>query len=223
MLARVDAPADFAAAYRVDARLTCVSAAAHYGLWVLEPAESLHLSSTHGRNPASINHRQRTVAVHPVLPLVGLIDVLLHSLQCLPLRESVVIIESAFRRGACGHQLLLNRLPGRRNGKARSALARVATSADSAIEVVARLVLEDAGWQVEPQVHLPGVGRVDFLLEGFLVVEIDGAAFHPDRKALRRDRQRNKATVIGGYLVLRFCYEDVMFFPDELLAQVAQV
>lgn len=54
-------------------------------------------------------------------------------------------------------------------------------------------------------------------------MEIDGAAFHTGRQALRRDRQRNNMTIISGYTVLRFCYEDVMFSPDRVLAAVLAV
>ncbi|MBG6218474.1 very-short-patch-repair endonuclease [Arthrobacter sp. CAN_A6] len=218
-----DAPEDFSAAVVAGGLLTCISAAAHYGLWTLEEPAAVHLSRINVGAGNAVNHRGRSVPTHPVLPMVGLVDVLVHTLQCRPQWESIPMVESALRRGDTIPQFVRDRLPGNRNGRARTALDRAGTSADSAIEVVARLLLEDAGWQVEPQVYLPGVGRVDFLVEGFLVIEIDGAAFHSDRRALRRDRKRNNSTVISGYLVLRFCYEDVMFFPDELLAQVAQV
>ncbi len=115
------------------------------------------------------------------------------------------------------------RLLGARNGRARAALAAVDLTGESPIEVVARLLLRKAGLNVEPQVTIPGVGRVgrvDFLVEGFLVVEIDGAASHSDRRALRNDRRRNNMMVINGYAVLRFRYEDVMFHQEDILAMV---
>ncbi|MET4093927.1 hypothetical protein [Arthrobacter sp. UYCu712] len=48
-------------------------------------------------------------------------------------------------------------------------------TAGSAIEVVARLLFRKAGIYAETQAELPGIGIVDFLLEGFLIVELDGA------------------------------------------------
>lgn len=223
VLALPDAAPDLVTAVREHARLTCISAASYYGLWRIRDPQEVHVSRTDDVDAGCVNHRTRSVPVHPRLPLVGLADVLVHVLQCRPAEESVPMVECALRRGDTVPSFLEERLPGRRNGKARAALAKVDCTADSAIEVVARLILTGAGLTVRSQVPIPHVGRVDFLVEGFLVVEVDGAAFHSDRRALRRDLRRNNMTIIGGYAVLRFTYEDVMFHPEELLAQVLQV
>ncbi|WP_434993512.1 DUF559 domain-containing protein [Arthrobacter sp. Ld5] len=220
VLARPDAPEDLVRAVAAGARLTCVSAAGHYGLWCVRRTAELHVCRVTRSADGCVNHRGRTVPPHPRLPLVGLADVLVHVLQCRPADESAPMVESAFRRGDITPGFLEARLVGKRNGRARAALASVELTGGSAIEVVARLLLRGAGLEVRPQVHIDGVGRVDFLVEGFLVVEIDGAAYHSDRQALRRDRRRNNMSIIGGYTVLRFCYEDVMFAPDEVLALV---
>ncbi|MHA7287164.1 DUF559 domain-containing protein [Arthrobacter sp. MDT3-44] len=220
VLALPDAPPDFIEAVAGGARLTCVSAAVHYRLWCTRPAVRMHVSRPTRSVAGCMNHRAVTVPPHPQLPLVGVADALVHVLQCRPADESVPMVECALRRGDTTAAFLESRLPGKRNGKARAALALVDLTAESAIEVVTRLLLRGAGLGVRSQVRIAGVGRVDFLVEDCLVVEIDGAAFHSDRRALRRDRRRNNMTVIGGYTVLRFCYEDVMFEPEEVLAMV---
>lgn len=220
VMALPGADPDFVVAVTERARLTCVSAAKHYGLWRLVESSEIHVSRPRAVGATCINHHSRSVPVHARLPLVGLVDVLVHVLQCRPEAEAVPMVESALRRGDTVAGFIESRLPGRRNGRARTALSRARGDADSAIEVVVRLILEDAGLEVRSQVPIEGVGRVDFLVEGFLVVEVDGAAFHSDRKALRRDRHRNNMTILGGYRVLRFCYEDVMYHPDTLLAVV---
>lgn len=148
---------------------------------------------------------------------------LVHALQCLPPVEAAVVVEGSLRRGDTVRPFLLERLEGDRNGTARAALELVTGCADSAIEVVTRILFRNAGFYVETQVFIDGVGRVDFLLEGFLVVEVDGAAYHSDRKALRRDLRRNNTTITGGYLVLRYSYEDVMFNREAVLEQVRAV
>lgn len=223
---------DFAVVVMSNGFLTCASAARHLDLWQLHPPASLHLSCRHARPPQApdggltetvINHRERSESVHPLLPVLGLTDVLLHALRCLPLLDAVVIVESAVRFAWIRPEALVRRLDGDRNGRARKAMDLVQGDADSPIEVVARLLFRDNGIFTETQVQVPGVGRVDFLLDGFLVVELDGAAYHSDRKALRNDRRRNNMTIVGGYLVLRYTYEDIMFAPDEVLAQVVQV
>jgi len=220
VLASPGAPEDLVGAVAAGARLTCVSAAPHYGLWCLRPAEDLHVCRVMRSADGCVNHRGMAIPPHPLLPLVGLADVLVHVLQCRPAEESVPMVECALRRGNTVVGFLEARLSGNRNGRARAALASVDRTGESAIEVVARLLLRGAGLDVRPQVPIEGVGRVDFLVEGFLIVEIDGAAYHSDRQAYRRDRRRNNMSMIGGYSVLRFTYEDVMFNPKEVLALV---
>lgn len=220
VLALPGAPPDFVAAVNHNGRLTCISAAGHYGLWCLDAAGPLHLSCPDGGSGIHVNHRALSVTPHPWLPLVGLGDVLLHALRCRPVHEAVVMVESAVRRGDTVLSFLFDRLDGDRNGKAREALRLVTGCAESPIEVVARLLFTAAGFHVQTQVRINGVGRVDFLLDGFLVVEIDGAAFHSDRKALRRDHRRNNATLLSGYVILRYGYEDVMFEQEAMLDQI---
>ncbi|MDF9279522.1 DUF559 domain-containing protein [Arthrobacter sp. EH-1B-1] len=223
VLALPGASDDFKAALINNGLLTCVSASRHYGLWLLNPHSRLHLSCLHGHGRGFANHRERSVPPHEYLPLVGVVDVLIHALHCLPPVEAAVMVESSLRRSDTVKPFLLERLQGDRNGKARSALELVTGCADSALEVVARILFRNAGFHVETQVPINGVGRVDFLLEGFLVVEVDGAAYHSDRRALRRDLHRNNTTIAGGYLVLRYSYEDIMFNQEAVLEQVRAV
>ncbi|MHA7277222.1 endonuclease domain-containing protein [Arthrobacter sp. Hz1] len=223
VIALPDARPDYVTAVLNDGRLTCLSAATAYNLWLLRPAARLHLSCSHGRGTGFTNHRQRTVPVHPREPLLGVVDVLVHALRCLPPLEAAVMVECSLRRGDTIRSFLLDRLPGDRNSRARATLAKVSCAAESPLEVVARFLFVEAGFHVETQVPLAGVGRVDFLLEGFLVIEVDGAAYHSDRRALRRDLHRNNSTIVGGYLVLRYIYEDVMFHPDDVLREIRQV
>ncbi|GAA1123945.1 DUF559 domain-containing protein [Arthrobacter flavus] len=223
VIALPDAPADFIAAVLSNGRVTCLSGAKFYDLWSLHSPTCLHLSCKHGHGTGFTNHRELTVPVHPGAPLVGLVDVLVHALRCLPPLEAAVMVECALRRGDTVRSFLLDRLPGDRNGPARAALDLVTCTAESPVEVVARILFLGTGFHVEAQARLEGVGRVDFLLEGFLVVEVDGAAYHSDRRALRRDLHRNNKTIAGGYLVLRYSYEDIMFYPDDVLREVRGV
>ena len=57
------------------------------------------------------------------------------------------------------------------------------------------------------QVSVRGVGHVDFVIGGSLVIEVDGRAFHIDR--FEEDRQRDALLSIRGYRVLRFSYRQV--------------
>jgi very-short-patch-repair endonuclease len=61
------------------------------------------------------------------------------------------------------------------------------------------------------QVVIRGVGRVDLLVEGRLIVELDGRETHHDDEAFERDRLRDVATAIDGYRSLRLSYRQVMY------------
>lgn len=218
-----DAPPEYIAALGMNARLTCASAAPHHGLWLLTPPGRLHVSCV-GRNGGRyVNHQFRTVEPHPLLPICGVVDTLLHALQCLPAVEAAVVVESSLRRGDTVKPFLEARLQGNRNGKARAALELVTGCGESALEVVARILFRGAGFYCETQVPIAGVGRVDFVLEGFVVVEVDGDKYHSDRGARNRDRRRNNELIARGYLYLRFSYEDIMYHQDYVLDRIRVV
>lgn len=159
--------------------------------------------------------RHRTLAALP--------DVLLHALLCLPELESLVMVECAYNRGDIDLSYLLRHLDGNRCGKARNLVSKVDRGADSLLETLARVLFRDAGILTETQVWIDGIGRVDFLLEGFLIVEIDGLAFHLEARQFKKDRRRDNSATLQGLPVLRFFYDDVVHAPESVLAQVREV
>jgi very-short-patch-repair endonuclease len=68
-------------------------------------------------------------------------------------------------------------------------------------------------------VSFPGLGRVDLVVEDWIVVETDGSAFH-DVEVTARDRRRDAALIARGLAVLRFRYSQVVFNRPELVAAV---
>lgn len=213
---------DFAAAVLANGLLSCVSAAGHHGLWRLHVPQRLHLLCRHGNAAGVVIHRGSVVPPESPRPVAGLTDALLHALRCLPPVEAAVMVESALLQGRTDLDYLARRLPGNRNGAARSVLRLVDGTADSAIEVVARLLFRNAGIHTATQVDLPGIGIVDFLLEGFLIVELDGAS-HLEARQVRKDRRRNNASTLTGYAVLRYGYQDVVYYPQKVIDEVWQV
>ncbi|MET3164921.1 UNVERIFIED_ORG: very-short-patch-repair endonuclease [Arthrobacter sp. UYEF10] len=79
------------------------------------------------------------------------------------------------------------------------------------------------GIEFEAQEFLPGIGRVDFLLGGFLIVEIDGFAFHSKRADMLRDRYRNNISTVKGFAVLRYMPEHIWFNPEQVVAEIRAV
>ena len=222
VLALPGAPSDFVTAVLGNGLLTCASGAAHRGLWLLHQPEKVHLLCRHGGPPNAVVHRESLVAHGTAEPVTSITDILVHGLRCLPEVEATVMVESAVRQGVTTLPYLRQRLPGNRNGAARKVLDLVDGTADSPIEVVARLLFRAEGIYTQTQVELPGIGFVDFLLEGFLIVEIDGRS-HLEPRQVKKDRFRNNASTLSGYAVLRYGYADVVYNPQKVVAEVWQV
>lgn len=210
-------------ARRTRSLLTCVSAAPLYGLWVVTPSARPHfLRPTGSGVPDAVVHRDRHVPPHDTAPVAGLADVVLHALRCLPELEALVIAESAVMQKGISIALLLSHLPGPRNGRARAVLGLVDHGADSLLETLARTILRKAGFEVEAQVWIEGIGWVDLLVEGWIIVELDGKT-HEERVQRGKDRVRDRAAQLQGLAVLRYGYADVVHRPELLADEVARL
>ena len=100
-------------------------------------------------------------------------------------------------------RLLLRRLPARLHHTA----ALIDGRAESGPETLARCRIQEMGCRFEIQVTI-GKHRVDILIDGWLVVEIDSEEWHgKDRLS---DSRRTNWLVGIGYSVLRFDYHEVM-------------
>ncbi|MGO4188746.1 DUF559 domain-containing protein [Pseudarthrobacter sp. TAF60_1] len=206
-----------------NGRLTCASAARHYGLWLRTPPTQLHLACNHGHGSGFIRHRTVRFDGHPVLPVAAVEDVALHALGCLAPPSSTAMATSAIRLHGVPLDLLRYQLGGDRSAPTRRALQELDLRAESIVEVDAQHLFRCNGIDFEPQVQLPGIGRVDFLLDDFLIVEIDGFAFHSKRSDMLRDRRRNNMSTVQGFAVLRYMPEHIWFHPEQVLAEITAV
>ena len=115
---------------------------------------------------------------------------------------------------------------GRGAGRLRAVAQMVDPLAGSVLETLLRIVLAILSPPPITQYavydrHGQLVARVDFcFLAARLVVEADGYAFHSDRIAFRRDRDRLNDLERLGWRVLRFTWEDVVQRPDHVLRLV---
>ena len=214
---------DYQAAIRHNGRLSCASAAAHYGLWLRQPPSRLHLACNHGHGSGFVRHRTVRFEGHPFAPVAAVEDVALHALGCLPPPASTAMATSAIRLHGVSPELLARHLRADRSGTALRVLRELDVRAESIVEVDAQHLFRSNGIEYEAQVFLPGIGRVDFLLDGFLIVEIDGFAFHSKREDMLRDRNRNNTSTVNGHSVLRYMPEHVWFSPDQVIAEIRTV
>ena len=67
---------------------------------------------------------------------------------------------------------------------------------------------------------IEGVGRVDFVVDGWLIIECDSRA-HPEGWAKqKRDRERDLAAAALGYTTIRPIAEDIFGRPGHILEQI---
>lgn len=218
-----DCRPEFLAALQHNARVSCASAASHYGLWLRNPPARHHLACNHGHGRGFVRHRTVRFEGPAELPVAAVEDVVLHALGCLVPPASTAIATSAMRLLGVPLELLKAELTADRSGTALRALRQLDLRAESIVEVDAQHLFRINGIGYDAQVHLPGIGRVDFLLEGFLIVEVDGFAFHSSRKALRRDLGRNNVATLRGFASLHYMPEDIWFEPERVLAEIRAV
>jgi len=152
--------------------------------------------------------------------------------RVLPVREALVAAESALRRGLVPTDELVRRLldaEGRGAARLREVGRLVDPASGSVLETLLRWALHEAGVPAPQTQHKIRdedgieVARVDFCWPAArLVVEADGFAYHKDRQAYRRDRERGNELVRLGWRVLRFTWEDVLQRPWHVVSLVRQ-
>lgn len=149
----------------------------------------------------------------------------------LPHAHAVVAVDSALRQHlvtAAEMQGALLAATGRGAARMRAVAPAVDPLSGSVLESLLRVLTHTLPCPPLSQyVVLDASGRfvarVDFCWPASrLVVEADGFAFHSDRAAYRRDRERLNDLERCGWRVLRFTWEDVVHRPEHVLALVQE-
>ncbi|MWV50629.1 DUF559 domain-containing protein [Rathayibacter sp. VKM Ac-2803] len=212
--------------------LTCISLLAEAGAF-RPPDERLHLAITSSSRPrpdaldpdivTHWSHRVREAEYRSIRTTRE--EALAHVAQCQPLEYAVAVIDSCLRlRLIDSGQVarIIDALPRR--------LARLATLVDSRAEAgtesITGVRLQLGGIECELQVEIPGLGRVDLVIDGWLILEVDSRAWHDDPRSYQRDRHRDRVAAELGFTTLRLTYADVMHdWPrtlDGILAVLAR-
>jgi very-short-patch-repair endonuclease len=215
-----EAEPDALAAAAARGRITCCSAARRHGLPLLHPVEKPHVAVPRNRPTAAdlaVIHRGDVRGTSAVVPVLAALVTLL---RCVPPVDAVATVDAAVHLGQVRVSALGTRLRGPGSVEARRVLGMVDGRSESVIESVVRLALRQAGLRVTCQARIEGVGRVDLLVDDWLVVEVDGFAFHADRASYRTDRGRANALAARGYVLVRLTYEDVMYRLPEAVAMI---
>lgn len=207
------ADAHLVAIRSLPAEPACVTAAQVRGLWVLEAPLQSHIAVPHSRHyPGFVCHRS---AAPPTL-----LDTVVQSLRCLPELDGLVIAESAVVAKCVTLAELRQRLAGRNDVRERRSVNWIVPQSQSIIECMARYWLRKAGFHVESQVNIRGMGHLDLMVDGRLGIETDGAGFHMDRTSFEEDRRRWNVTTRLGIPTLVVSYALLLNRPEEFVAMV---
>lgn len=230
-----DAPARLIEAVRVGGRLGCVSVLALFGVFVFD-GSILHVHMTRGASrmrsaesrahklPARSGRRSVVLHWHPLVDLpsagcVGAIDALIHAVRCQSPRHAIATLDSALHRGLIGAEQLADvfaALPRR----FRVLRSFVDGRAQSGPETLVRLMALSLGCSVDLQVRFEGVGFVDLVLDGWLVVECDSKEFHSSWQQQLKDYRRDRLLAQRGLSVLRLTAADILYEPETVLASL---
>lgn len=192
--------------------LTCGSALRRHGVWVLDDSVATHVWVGHGGRAhphdecACVSHFYRGAA--PLGP-VSVETALRHLYRCAGEEAFFAAFESAWN---------LRLLSAAARGRIRAFLARSARwlvdfarrDADSGLESILRLRLHRVGLVLTSQVVIVGVGRVDFVVGGKLILEVDGRENHDGESHRHKDLVRDAQASTLGYETLRFDYAQII-------------
>ncbi|MGO2050946.1 MAG: endonuclease domain-containing protein [Microbacterium sp.] len=91
--------------------------------------------------------------------------------------------------------------------------------AESGLESLLRLRLHLLGIRLDSQVQIDGVGRVDFVIGGRVILEADGKLNH-DGERRHKDLMRDAAASALGYETLRFDYAMIIHDWEHVVAAI---
>ncbi|HWI31631.1 MAG TPA: DUF559 domain-containing protein [Microbacterium sp.] len=171
---------------------------------------SVRLHWGHLRDPAEARH------------VVSLRDALMTLIRCQPARAVVATLDNLLFLAVITMDELRDvfaALPARYDVLLRLVDGRC----ESGPESLLRLTLRQMGLRFEVQAEIDGVGRVDFLVEGCLIIECDSKAFHEGWAAQKRDRRRDLAAASRGLMTLRLLAEDIMYHPGVIAPAIREL
>ncbi|MGO1769894.1 MAG: hypothetical protein ACTHZX_08055 [Microbacterium sp.] len=221
---------DAVSAARVGGRLDGVSLMRERGVFVLHREGELHVQlprhRSRLRSPESrfrrLDGRRDRVVVHwrdDDVPRDSLhadtIPAVARAVVDQPPRAAIATLDSVLSTGLLAPTDLgavFDRLPSRLHRIRKHVDGR----AESGPETFARLLARTLGISVQPQVQIDGVGRVDLVVDGWIVIECDSRAFHGGWEQQERDRLRDLSCAERGYVTIRPTARQIYETPGVL-------
>ena len=205
---------------------TCVTVLRAQGVWTLPAAAAVHVWLGPGRHGHP--HPDCACVIHYYrgdrpLAAASLTVALVHVRRCAGDEAFFAAFESAWRLGKLS-KAARSRIRAALPQNARWLVDIARSDADSGLESLLRLRLHLLGIRLDCQVVIDGVGRVDFVIDGRLILEADGKSNHDDASHRHRDLVRDSAASIRGYETLRFDYAQIVHdWPEVQTAVLAAI
>ncbi|NCT92335.1 type IV toxin-antitoxin system AbiEi family antitoxin domain-containing protein [Cellulomonas sp. APG4] len=214
-------------ARRVSALVTCVSLAAHLGMPLKTAPVATHVALPAYRGTPAVGghvvHWDSGIEPDGVRVAVEMPRALRHAVRCLPLRDAVALGDAALNSGRVSLAGLRAQRPTSAGRLEFDRFIRLLDGRSASLpETFLRLGLRAAGADVRPQAMIDGVGFVDMLVDGVVVVEVDGYAYHSGRREFGEDRRRDRTAQLQGLPVLRFTYADAVHTTASAVDEVLE-
>ncbi len=207
-------------------RLDCVTLLGLLGVFV-EKGDGLHIQVEPDATRLPDGHsgmirHWRPTSAPTAATVTPIVEALAQAVRCQTPRAAIATLDSAWHHRVVDETEIAQvfALLPRRYRRLRHLLD---PRAESGTETFVRLMLRSLGCDFDLQVDIDGVGFVDLLVGGWLIVECDSERFHGDWEAHKRDRRRDAAAAALGYMTLRFLAEDILFHPDRVMATLRAV
>jgi len=218
------------AASRLAGTISHLSAALVHGWQVKTPPDAPHLTFSEHRKLTKAQRRDVVVHRAELAPedvhnrVTSVERTLVDCLRTLPFDQTLAVADSALRARSLSHAELID-LAARVKGPGARRVRRVAALASAKpanpFESVLRALAIGAGLNPQPQARIGDrefLGKPDLVdFDLGIVLEADSFEWHGQRSALRNDTRRYNRFVAGGWVVLRFAWEDVMHDPAWVL------
>lgn len=218
-------PAPMHAVARAGGLVGCVTALSLWDVFVQQGrGVHTHLRTNgviRGGGDGLVRHWGRLLRpVHPRSLVVEPLDALRQAMICQSPRSAIASVDSALNRGLVRDDEL-DELFAATPARRRVIRGHVDGRAEAGTETLVRLMVRALGGSVDLQVRIPGVGRVDLLVDGWLVIECDSRAFHSDWQRQLDDRRRDLALAARGFASIRPAAEDILYRPEVVVAAIA--
>jgi len=202
--------------------LTCADALRSHGVWVLPDADDIvHVwlggsGRTHHGKCECMRHYSPGTAGLGFAPVAA---ALIHAYGCLEREAFFAAYESAWnKRLITPHDRARIRKELPKSAAWLLDLAR--HDSQSGLESLLRLRLHVLGIRLDCQVDIDDVGRVDFVVGGLLILEVDGKENHAGVDNRHKDLMRDASASARGYETLRFDYAMVVHHWETVVAAI---